>query len=359
MAIKTITLLDGTTAYAHDVEDLVNPLYTDIDDSNIKLGANIQVKKLEPSTNAGDILIGNASKVPTWTKLSGNASIGGDGTLTITSGNSTSFTITDDPAINNASYYPVFVKGSSGEQTPYICSSKLVFNEKNGAYSDASTLAVDRFIGNLTGNVTGNLTGNADTATRASNLADGTYSYGSGSIIVDARNCSGNAATVTNGVYTSGSYANPTWITSLAGSKISGAVTDATNATYASFADDLSDPPTADNQLNKQALVKGWINLFISAAGAVTIRDSYNVSTATRVGSTDEFEVVWDRRFASANYVTVGSVATGVTGKSDDEYVVFSYKSATTIRYHINDSDGDTSHWNNRYVNIIAVGTLS
>ncbi|MBA4373851.1 MAG: hypothetical protein C0402_13450 [Thermodesulfovibrio sp.] len=33
---------------------------------------------------------------------------------------------------------------------------------------------------------------------------------------------SGNAGTVTNGVYTSGSYADPAWITSLAGSKIAG-----------------------------------------------------------------------------------------------------------------------------------------
>jgi hypothetical protein len=33
---------------------------------------------------------------------------------------------------------------------------------------------------------------------------------------------SGNAGTVTNGVYTTGSYADPAWITSLAGSKISG-----------------------------------------------------------------------------------------------------------------------------------------
>jgi hypothetical protein len=37
-------------------------------------------------------------------------------------------------------------------------------------------------------------------------------------------NTSGNAATVTNGVYTTGSYADPTWITSLAGSKISGTI---------------------------------------------------------------------------------------------------------------------------------------
>lgn len=35
-------------------------------------------------------------------------------------------------------------------------------------------------------------------------------------------NTSGNAATVTNGVYTTGSYADPSWITSLAGSKITG-----------------------------------------------------------------------------------------------------------------------------------------
>lgn len=35
-------------------------------------------------------------------------------------------------------------------------------------------------------------------------------------------NISGNAGTVTNGVYTNGSYSNPTWITALAGSKITG-----------------------------------------------------------------------------------------------------------------------------------------
>ena len=43
---------------------------------------------------------------------------------------------------------------------------------------------------------------------------------------------SGNAGTVTNGVYTSGSYADPTWITSLAGSKVSGNITgNAANVT--------------------------------------------------------------------------------------------------------------------------------
>jgi hypothetical protein len=42
---------------------------------------------------------------------------------------------------------------------------------------------------------------------------------------------SGNAATVTNGLYSTGSYANPTWLTSILGSIVSGAVSTATTAT--------------------------------------------------------------------------------------------------------------------------------
>lgn len=42
----------------------------------------------------------------------------------------------------------------------------------------------------------------------------------------------GNASTVTNGVYTSGSYADPSWLTSLAGSKVSGNISgNAANVT--------------------------------------------------------------------------------------------------------------------------------
>jgi hypothetical protein len=48
---------------------------------------------------------------------------------------------------------------------------------------------------------------------------DGTNATGTWAISV-----TGNANTVTNGVYTTGSYADPTWITSLAGSKVSGAI---------------------------------------------------------------------------------------------------------------------------------------
>ena len=46
----------------------------------------------------------------------------------------------------------------------------------------------------------------------------------------------GNAATVTNGVYATGSYADPSWITSLGGAKIVGAVASAVMATTAGIA---------------------------------------------------------------------------------------------------------------------------
>ena len=61
--------------------------------------------------------------------------------------------------------------------------------------------------GDVTGNITGDLTGNVT----------GNVSGSSGST-------TGNAATVTNGVYTNGTYANPAWITSLAASKLTGSI---------------------------------------------------------------------------------------------------------------------------------------
>jgi len=53
--------------------------------------------------------------------------------------------------------------------------------------------------------------------------ASGTWSIG----------VTGNAGTVTNGLYSTGSYSNPTWLTSILGSIVSGAVASATLATTA------------------------------------------------------------------------------------------------------------------------------
>jgi hypothetical protein len=70
------------------------------------------------------------------------------------------------------------------DDSPYIDTSHATF-----ALADVQA---NNFTGTLTGNVTGDVTGNV----------------------------SGNAGTVTNGVYTSGSYSNPSWITGLSETKV-------------------------------------------------------------------------------------------------------------------------------------------
>jgi hypothetical protein len=59
--------------------------------------------------------------------------------------------------------------------------------------------------------------GTVDLTTKAN--TDGSNATGTWAISI-----SGNAATVTNGVYTSGSYSNPSWITSLNYSKLTGTI---------------------------------------------------------------------------------------------------------------------------------------
>jgi hypothetical protein len=61
--------------------------------------------------------------------------------------------------------------------------------------------------------------------------------------LTSVTNITGNAATVSNGVYTNGSYANPAWITSLAYSKLTDAPDLATVATTGSY-DDLTNKPS-------------------------------------------------------------------------------------------------------------------
>ncbi|HUS19678.1 MAG TPA: hypothetical protein VMZ25_08505 [Terriglobales bacterium] len=111
--------------------------------------------------------------------------------------------------------------------------SNIAVNNANNNFSASQTVTgtvtASAFVGPLTGNVSGDVTGNV--SGNAATVTNGVYTTGSyadpafitslaGSKITG--NISGNAATVTNGVYTTGSYANPAFITSLAGSKITG-----------------------------------------------------------------------------------------------------------------------------------------
>ena len=155
--------------------------------------------------------------------------------------------------------------------------------------------------GNVTGNVTGNLTGNSagihtgsvvgnvngSITGNAGTVTNGVYTIGdqtiggtktfsnkiTGNI---SGNADGNAGTVTNGVYTNGSYADPTWITSLAGSKVSGNISGnagtVTNGVYTTSSinvlvdvNTVSTPPTSG-----QALVwngTNWVPGTVATSG--------------------------------------------------------------------------------------------
>ena len=108
----------------------------------------------------------------------------------------------------------------------------------------------------------------------------------------------GNASTVTNGVYTSGAYANPSWITSLAGSKVTNAVltTDTGTVTNTMLAGSI-----ANSKLTNSSIT---INGSVTAlGGSVTITTiTGNAGTVTNgVYTTDTGTVT--------NTMLAGSIA--------------------------------------------------
>ena len=103
-------------------------------------------------------------------------------------------------------------------------------NAATATTASATTAAVT-FNNAGAGGVSGSTFNGATALTVSYNTIGAPSTTGSGASGTWAIGISGNAATVTNGVYTIGSYSNPTWITSISGSIVSGAVSTATTAT--------------------------------------------------------------------------------------------------------------------------------
>ena len=131
----------------------------------------------------------------------------------------------------------------------------------------------------------------------------------------------GNAATVTNGVYTTGSYSNPSWITSILGSIVSGAVATATLATTAT---NIGGGTAGAFPYNTGAGATSFLSLgttnYVLTAGSTApqyvAQSTLSVGSATNATNTTNIiggvagAVVWQ----SATGVT-GFTAAGTTGQ--------------------------------------------
>jgi hypothetical protein len=129
------------------------------------------------------------------------------------------------------------------------------------------TITAAGFTGPLTGNVTGNLTG--------------------------------NAGTVTNGLYSTGSYNNPTWLTGIAASKITGAVTSANSLSTSRNINGVAFNGSADISIN--TLVNSGKTVTLNSDGSVTLADGSQIDinggytrlknttqTGAQIGSPDD-----------------------------------------------------------------------
>lgn len=143
---------------------------------------------------------------------------------------------------------------------------------------------------------------------------------------------SGNAGTVTNGVYTSGSYADPSWITSLAGSKVSGNISGnagtatalATGRTISSTGDVAYTSASFDGTSNVTGTATlATVNSNVGSFGSSTAIPVVTVNAKGLVTAVSTATVAGGQYFGSAsvkaiayNSQTIGENVTVTTGNN-------------------------------------------
>ena len=181
------------------------------------------------------------------TGVSGTSSTSGDGVSgTSATGNGLRGSSSSGSGVYGSSTSNYGVRGESASGTGVSGTS---FTSGTGVYGSSSS-GIGIYGYSTSGNagyfqglvhVTGNQTvgGSVTAASFSGSISPTNITSGIAGIDI-----SGNAATVTNGVYTTGSYANPSWITSMAGSKITGDISGnaatATTATTATTANSVA-----------------------------------------------------------------------------------------------------------------------
>jgi len=151
---------------------------------------------------------GSASSLTTSRNIQGVAF---NGTADINPINGTGFVKVTGTTLtyDNSTYQPLLVSGTNIK----TINSASLLGSGNIALQTPLTAGTDY--------LTPTGVGSGLTALTAANISAG----------IAGINISGNAATVSNGVYTTGSYSDPTWLTSLAYSKLTGAPTNVSTFT--------------------------------------------------------------------------------------------------------------------------------
>ena len=159
-------------------------------------------------------------------------------------------------------------------------------------------------------------------------------------------NLTGTASAAVDGVVTTGTYANPSWITSLAYSKLTGAPTLATVATSGSY-NDLADTPTIPSAYTLPTAsgstlggIKIGTGLSIDGSGVVTTS-----SAPSLVNGSNTLKLVSaPTTLAGANGDTAGSIAI------DGGYIYYCTRNWTGATYTYNFTTNASSASQNAYL---------
>jgi hypothetical protein len=165
---------------------------------------------------------------------------------------------------------------------------------------------------------------------------------------------SGNAGTATNGVVTTGSYANPTWITSLAGTKVTDAVltTDTGTVTNTMLAGSIANNKLANSSItiNGTSIALGGSATItaVAAAGTLTgttLASNVVTSSLTAVGTLTNLTVTnpivgsMSTALTAGTYLTSGGTYNGGTART---FAVDATTTATASKVVARDINGDT-----------------
>jgi hypothetical protein len=229
----------------------------------------------------------------------------------------------------------------SGYATLTYTNNQLALKASLTGATFTGTVNAPTFAGNLTGNVTGNVSGNL-TGNVTGNVSGNVTGNVTGNLY-------GNADTVTNGVYTNQTYSDPSWIGTLAGSKITGNITGnagtATALQTARTINNVSFSGTAN--ITVPTLVNGSYSVSLGSDGVVTVPSTVGISTTGSIKS-------------ESTNIVVESVAGNVTVRTNtNKNWIFSSAGNLTAPGDITTTTGTITSSNTTVTNTMTAGSAA